>query len=171
MFKSFLIAIIASLAAGLVVGIIAQRTRLCMAGGIRDVILLNDWTLLIGSVMIFVVALIGNLITGNFNLGFRGQPVAQTNQIWNFLGMLLVGLASVLLGGCPLRQLIMAGEGSSDSAITVLGLLVGGAVAHNFKLVGNATETGPNGWGKAAVIIGIIIALLIAWTNTRKQEA
>lgn len=163
--------IIASLAAGLVVGIIAQRTRLCMAGGIRDVILLNDWTLLIGSVMIFVVALIGNLITGNFNLGFTGQPVAQTNQIWNFLGMLLVGLASVLLGGCPLRQLIMAGEGSSDSAITVLGLLVGGAVAHNFKLVGNATETGPNGWGKAAVIIGIIIALLIAWTNTRKQEA
>ena len=82
-----------------------------------------------------------------------------------------MGLASVLLGGCPLRQLIMAGEGSSDSAITVLGLLVGGAVAHNFKLVGNATETGPNGWGKAAVIIGIIIALLIAWTNTRKQEA
>ena len=44
-------------------------------------------------------------------------------------------------------------------------------MAHNFKLVGNATETGPNGWGKAAVIIGIIIALLIAWTNTRKQEA
>ena len=163
--------IIASLAAGLVVGIIAQRTRLCMAGGIRDVILLNDWTLFIGSLMIFVVALIGNLITGNFNLGFTGQPVAQTNQIWNFLGMLLVGLASVLLGGCPLRQLIMAGEGSSDSAITALGLLVGGAVAHNFKLVGNATETGPNGWGKAAVIIGIIIALLIAWTNTRKQEA
>ncbi|MGS8566363.1 YedE-related selenium metabolism membrane protein, partial [Salmonella enterica subsp. enterica serovar Newport] len=89
--------------------------------------LLNDWTLFIGSVMIFVVALIGNLITGNFNLGFTGQPVAQTNHIWNFLGMLLVGLASVLLGGCPLRQLIMAGEGSSDSAITVLGLLVGGA--------------------------------------------
>ena len=163
--------LIASLAAGLIVGIIAQRSRLCMAGGIRDVYLLGDWTLLFGSIMIFVVALIGNLITGSFNLGFAGQPVAQTNQVWNFLGMLLVGLASVLLGGCPLRQLIMAGEGNSDSAITVLGLFVGGAFAHNFKLVGNATETGPNGWGKAAVILGIVVALLVAFINTKNKEA
>ena len=120
--------------------------------------------------MIFVVALIGNLITGSFKLGFTGQPVAQTNHIWNFLGMLLVGLCSVLLGGCPLRQLIMAGEGSTDSAITVLGLFVGAAFAHNFKLVGNATETGPNVWGKSAVIIGIVIALLIAFFNSKIKE-
>ncbi|MGN1163530.1 MAG: YedE family putative selenium transporter [Candidatus Ornithospirochaeta sp.] len=163
--------IIASLLAGLVVGAIAQRSRLCMAGGIRDVYLLGDWTLLTGSIMIFVVALIGNLITGSFKLGFAGQPVAQTNVVWNFLGMLLVGLASVLLGGCPLRQLVMAGEGNSDSAVTVLGLFVGGAFAHNFKLVGNATENGPNGWGKAAVILGIAVALLIAFINTNRKEA
>lgn len=162
--------ILLSLLIGVLVGAIAQRTRLCMAGGIRDVHLLKDWTLLLGSVMIFVVALIGNLITGSFKLGFTGQPVAQTNQVWNFLGMLLVGLASVLLGGCPLRQLIMAGEGNTDSAITVLGLFVGAAFAHNFKLVGNATETGPNIWGKSAVILGIVIALLIAFFNSKIKE-
>lgn len=162
--------IIMSLAAGLIVGVLAQRTRLCMAGGIRDVFLLNDWTLLIGSASIFVATLVGNLITGNFHLGFSGQPVSQTNWLWNFLGMLLVGLASVLLGGCPLRQLIMAGEGSSDSAITVLGLLVGAAFVHNFSLAGNATENGPNGYGKAAVIIGIVIALAIAYFNSRNGE-
>lgn len=162
--------IIMSLAAGLIVGVLAQRTRLCMAGGIRDVFLLNDWTLLIGSASIFVATLVGNLITGNFHLGFSGQPVSQTNWLWNFLGMFLVGLASVLLGGCPLRQLIMAGEGSSDSAITVLGLLVGAAFVHNFSLAGNATENGPNGYGKAAVIIGIVIALAIAYFNSRNGE-
>ena len=84
--------------------------------------------------------------------------------------MLLVGLESVLLGGCPLRQLIMAGEGNTDSAITVLGLFVGAAFAHNFKLVGNATENGPNVWGKSAVIIGIVIALLIAFFNSKIKE-
>ena len=162
--------IMMSLAAGLIVGVLAQRTRLCMAGGIRDVFLLNDWTLLIGSLLIFIAAFIGNLITGNFHLGFANQPVSQTNWLWNFLGMLLVGLSSVLLGGCPLRQLVMAGEGSSDSAITVLGLLVGAAFVHNFSLAGNATENGPNGYGKAAVIIGIVIALAIAYFNSRNGE-
>ncbi len=159
-----------SLVAGLCVGAAAQRTRLCMAGGIRDVFLLSDPTLLCGSIAIFVAALVGNLITGNFNLGFTGQPVAQTNQVWNFLGMLLVGLASVLLGGCPLRQLVMAGEGSSDSAVTVLGLLVGAAFVHNFSLAGNATENGPNTYGKIAVVAGIVIALLIAFVNSRRKE-
>ena len=159
-----------SLAAGLLVGAAAQRTRLCMAGSIRDVILLRDPTLLTGSVAIFVAALVGNLITGNFNLGFTGQPVAQTNQVWNFLGMFLVGLASVLLGGCPLRQLVMAGEGSSDSAVTVLGLLTGAAFVHNFSLAGNATDNGPNIYGKIAVIAGIVVVLVIAFVNSRRKE-
>ena len=159
-----------SLAAGLLVGAAAQRTRLCMAGSIRDVILLRDPTLLTGSVAIFVAALVGNLITGNFNLGFTGQPVAQTNQVWNFFGMFLVGLASVLLGGCPLRQLVMAGEGSSDSAVTVLGLLTGAAFVHNFSLAGNATDNGPNTYGKIAVIAGIVVALAIAFVNSRRKE-
>ena len=159
-----------SLLAGLLVGAAAQRTRLCMAGGIRDVFLLKDPTLLTGSIAIFVAALVGNLITGNFNLGFTGQPVAQTNQVWNFLGMFLVGLASVLLGGCPLRQLVMAGEGSSDSAVTVLGLLVGAAFVHNFSLAGNATDNGPNTYGKIALIVGIVVALAIAFVNSRRKE-
>ena len=162
--------IIMSLAAGLIVGAMAQRTRLCMAGGIRDLFLVKDSTLFFGSLLIFVAALIGNLITGNFNLSFTGQPVAQTNWVWNFLGMLLVGLASVLLGGCPLRQLVMAGEGSSDSAITVLGLVVGAAFVHNFSLAGNATDNGPNTYGKIAVIVGILVALVIALVNSKKKE-
>ena len=58
----------------------------------------------------------------------------------------------------------------TDSAITVLGLFVGAAFAHNFKLVGNATETGPNIWGKSAVILGIVIALLIAFFNSEIKE-
>ncbi|MBQ4638188.1 MAG: YedE-related selenium metabolism membrane protein, partial [Clostridia bacterium] len=37
-----------ALAAGLAVGAVAQRTRLCMVGGIRDVVLFKDWTLLCG---------------------------------------------------------------------------------------------------------------------------
>jgi len=162
--------LIASLAAGLIVGALAQRTRLCMAGGIRDVILFRDSTLLFGYIGVFAGALILNLVTGKFHLGFAGQPIAHTEHVWNFLGMALVGLCSVLLGGCPLRQLVLAGEGSSDSAVTVLGLLMGAAFSHNFKLASSGEGTTPN--GRIAVILGLVIALAIAclFTFNKKRE-
>lgn len=169
--------IIASLAAGLIVGIMAQRTRMCMVGGIRDVILVKDWTLLGGFIAIFASALVMNIATGKFNLGFAGQPVAHSQHIWNFLGMLVVGLGSALLGGCPLRQLVLAGEGNTDSAVAVLGLIAGAAFAHNFSLASSAYSAtsvgGPSIYGKVAVIGSIAILLAIASINTfiKKREA
>lgn len=161
--------IAAALIAGLVVGALAQRSRLCMAGGIRDAILLKDFHLLIGFVSIFVAVLVGNLILNKFNLGFAGQPVAHTDFLWNFLGMVLVGFASVLLGGCPLRQLILAGSGNSDSAVAVLGMVVGAAFCHNFGLA--SSGDGPTLNGKIAVVIGIVVVSVVAAMNTKKVEA
>ena len=132
--------ILLSLAAGLIVGALAQWTRLCMVGGIRDLVLFREWKLLMGFLAILVSALICNLVltavkAGTFfTLGLEGQPVAHTDGLWNFLGMLLTGFGCVLLGGCPLRQLVLSGEGNTDSAITVLGLAIGAAFAHNFGL-------------------------------------
>ena len=169
----------AALAAGLIVGAIAQRTRLCMVGGIRDVILFKDWTLICGFIAIIVIAAIGNIATGNFHLGFtRGlneageiiaQPVAHTEHLWNFLGMTVVGLGSVLLGGCPLRQLILAGEGNTDSAVAVLGMFVGAAFCHNFKLASSGAGTTPN--GRIACILMLVVMLVIAVYNTKKSKA
>ena len=164
-------AIIISLAGGLIVGALAQYTRLCMVGGFRDMILFREPKLLIGFCMIFVAALIGNLVLGKFNLGFTEQPVAHNDALWNFLGMLLAGFGCCLLGGCPLRQMVMAGEGNTDSAVTYLGLLVGAAFCHNFGLA--ASGKGPTPNGKVAVIIGLIVLFIIAAVNTfsKKESA
>ena len=94
---------LAALLIAVVVGALAQRARLCMVGGIRDAMLFKDFKLLYGFVAIFVVVLAGSLITGSFKLGFELQPIAHSSQLWNLLGMVLVGWGSVLLGGCPLR--------------------------------------------------------------------
>ena len=158
-----------SLLAGLIVGGLAQRTRLCMVGGIRDAVLFREFKLLLGFVAIFVSALIANLLftaatSGTyFTLGFEGQAVAHMDGLWNALGMLLVGFACVLLGGCPLRQLVLAGEGNTDSALTVVGLLLGAAFAHNFGLASSAA--GPTDNGKIAVIVGIIVVVIIGEFN------
>ena len=84
---------------------------------------------------LFVVMLIFNLATGRFVLGFNTPGIiAHSNHLWNILGMYAVGFAAVLAGGCPLRQLILAGQGSSDSAVTVLGMFFAAALCHNFGL-------------------------------------
>lgn len=153
-------AILISLIAGLIVGALAQRSRFCMVGGIRDFVLFRESTLLIGFVSILVFAVIMNVVFGYFHLGFSEQPIAHTDGIWNLLGMVLVGFGCTLLGGCPLRQIVLSGEGNTDSAVTVIGLLVGAACCHNFKLASSAE--GPTLNGQIAVIIGLIVLVIIA---------
>lgn len=151
--------ILVSLAAGLAVGAAAQRTRLCMAGGIRDVVLFRDGTLLSGFLAIFAAALTGNLVLGNFHPAFAAQPIAHTDGLWNFLGMAAVGLGSTLLGGCPLRQLILAGEGDSDAACAVLGMLVGAAFCHNFGLASSGTGATPAGAAACVAVLAVMAGI------------
>jgi YedE family putative selenium metabolism protein len=161
-----------SLIAGLLVGFISQRGRLCLMGGTRDMMLIGSSHLLKGFIAIFVVALAGNLIATYgfgkelFKVGFEGQPVAHDWHVWNFLGMSLVGLGSVLVGGCPLRQLVLAGRGNSDSAITVTGMIVGAGVAHNFAAA--ASPAGVGTWGIVAVFVGLATCVIIGFMNLER---
>ena len=132
--------IIISLIGGLIFGAFAQKSRMCFAGSIRDVILMKNFDLLTVIVGLFVVMLIYNIATGNFVLGFDTPGIiAHSEHLWNILGMYAVGFAAVLAGGCPLRQLVLAGQGSSDSAVTVLGLFFGAALCHNLGLASSGT--------------------------------
>jgi hypothetical protein len=160
-----------SLLTGLSVGFIAQRTRMCFVGGWRDLILIRDTHLFSGIAAFFVAALVCNYALGNFSSGlyhwgFEGQYIAHTHQVWNFWGMTLVGLTATLLGGCPLRQTILSGEGDVDTAMTILGFLTGAAFAHNFLLA-----SGPEGvgeFGPVAVILGLVFSLAIGFLMREK---
>ena len=120
----------------------------------------------------------GNLILGNYNLSAVSQPIAHSQYLWSFLGMALAGWGSILLGGCPLRQLILAGEGSGDAAVSVLGMVAGAAAAHNFGLAGNADSVvdgtyqvgGTSTAGMAAVALGFAVLLAVTLTHLPKKE-
>ena len=159
--------VLISLGAGLVIGVLVQRTRLCMVGGIRDAILFKDTYLILGFISIIAFASLGNLYFGFYKLGFASQSIAHTDGLWNFLGMALAGWGSVLLGGCPLRQLILAAEGNVDSVLTILGMSAGAAFAHNFSLAASAQGPSPN--GKIAVLIGFALLLIIAFFNLKED--
>lgn len=156
-----------SLVIGLGVGFLAQRSRFCTMGAIRDVVLFGQTHLLGGFVSLVVFAFLTNLIFGQFKLGFTGQPVAHTLHVWNFAGMALAGLAFALAGGCPGRQLFLSGEGDGDAAVFVMGMIVGAGFAHNFGLASSPKGVGPH--GIAAVIIGLAVCLFIGFTMRRKS--
>ncbi len=159
----------AALLAGLVVGGLAQRSRICTAGAIRDMFLIGDNHLLNGVIMIFLLALAGNLILGQFNLGFADQPVAHNEFIWNFLGMVIVGITAVMLGGCPLRQTILASEGDMDAGLVIFGLIVGAAFSHNFELAASPDGVGFN--GRLATVAILAIIMIIGAVNIRWNKS
>jgi YedE family putative selenium metabolism protein len=159
----------ASLVAGLAIGAAGFVSRLCFVAGIRDSLLFKNFAMLSAFISLIIVSIIGNLIIGNFHLGFVGQPIAHSDGLWNFLSMMLVGLGSVMLGGCPFRQLVLAGSGNSDSVVAVFGMIAGAAFAHNLKMASSAA--GVTGNGKIGFAIVFVIILFIAVYNTFVKKA
>ncbi|MEF2144689.1 MAG: YedE family putative selenium transporter [Desulfovibrionaceae bacterium] len=155
-----------SLGVGLLVGGLAQRSRFCTMGAFRDLILFRQTHLLLGVLALLGAALVMNMALGQFHAGFEAQPVAHTDGLWNFLGMVLAGLCFALAGGCPGRQLFLAGEGDGDAAVFVFGMIVGAAFAHNFGLASSPKGLGPH--GMAAVFVGLAVCLFIGITMRKK---
>lgn len=161
--------VVLSLIGGIAFGMLAQRSRLCFAGGLRDLALVRDgWGLVVIGIL-FAGVLIFNVVNGSFHVSFTDQPIAHTEALWNILGMYVVGFGVTLLGGCPLRQLVLAGSGSGDSAVTFVGLLVGAAFAHNFGLASSANGTTEA--GQIATIVCIVLLFIIAAVNLRRSRA
>jgi YedE family putative selenium metabolism protein len=158
--------LLVSLGVGLFIGFLAQRSRFCTMGAIRDFVLFRQMHLLSGFIALIAAAFVVNLIVGQFHPGFAGQPVAHTMQVWNFAGMLLSGLAFCLAGGCPGRQLFLAGEGDGDAAIFVLGMIFGAGISHNFGLASSPAGVGQ--YGIQAVVIGLLVCLFIGFTMRKR---
>lgn len=171
--------LVISLLAAMVVGFLAQRSRFCTTGAIRNVILMRETRLIRGVLTLVLAAMVTNLILGQFNVGLAGQPIAHSNHLWNFLGMVLAGLAFALGGGCPGRQLILSGEGDGDATVFVFGMIVGAAFAHNFALAATPDKVvdgvvqvgGVTTSGMIAVVLGLAVCVVIGLTMREKVPA
>jgi hypothetical protein len=112
----------------------------------------------------FLAFLIGafgtNVLMGRFTFGLYGQPGSHLEYLWSFLGMLLVGWLSVLIGGCPFRQLIKAGEGDADAGLAVVGMFLGGGLVQSWGLAG--TAAGVSLPGKVSVLAGLVFVLVLS---------
>jgi len=150
-----------SLVAGLAIGVVAQRSRFCSIGGIRDAILVKRYDLLFGVIGLLVGSTVVNLLLGQYNLGFTGQPVAHNDALGSFAAMTIATFAAMLLGGCPFRQVIMGSEGDADSTMAVAGMLVGAGFMHWATLASSAKGLAPNAWPAMGVMAVVLVAVAL----------
>jgi len=137
---------IVTLLFGLLIGWLAQRSGFCSIGGFRDFFMWKHTRLLYGYVALIVGAFIGYLVFWlitpsafeNFFwvlhkglMPVPGAPASLTATAYIVLaiiGGIAVGLIGVLLGGCPLRQVVMTSEGNIKSLVFVVGMCIGAVV-------------------------------------------
>lgn len=125
-----MIASIATLVLGIVIGYLGQRSKFCTISGIRDFIMLKDSYRLKGLIGLIAGGavgytffyFIGGEIT-NFPLGFDfTSPGILIAGIISSLGM---GFFSVFAEGCPFRQHVMAAEGRQSALLYLAGFYLG----------------------------------------------
>lgn len=160
--------VLISLGLGIAAGVLFQRSRLCLVGGLRDIFLFRDYFLIKGFVGILIGCFLANLALGQFQPALVG-PVAHSNFLGNFLGMGLLGFAAVLLGGCPLRQLILTLEANLDSFMAVLGMLAGAGLAHRLGLAASPNGVPEAGW--VALALGYALAFGVAWVFSPSRQS
>lgn len=125
-------AAIATLVAGMVLGYLGQRSRMCFVGGIRDFILVRDRYLLGGLIAFGVTAWLAfPLMTaiGAPGVGPFGAPDVVT-VILTACGGFGVGYVSTLANGCPFRQHVLAAQGVVSSGTYLAGFLAGAVIFH-----------------------------------------
>lgn len=139
---------------GFIIGWLGQRSGFCSIGGIRDFILFRQTRLLKGYLGLIISAFVFYLLfsfliptafpkffwliqDGNLLNAIPGAPagisVAAT-IICMIVGGIFVGIIGTLLGGCPLRQLVMTSEGNVKSGFFVIGMLIGAVIFSAFVL-------------------------------------
>jgi len=110
---------IASLAVGLIVGYLGQRSRMCTIGGLRDYVLVRDTELLKGVAALLVtswvvfgaIRVIEPGDAGNGLIAAGTTPSGLGACVAILVGALVLGFVATLSGACPLRQHVLAGQG------------------------------------------------------------
>ncbi|MFA4875838.1 MAG: YeeE/YedE thiosulfate transporter family protein [Methanoregula sp.] len=131
---------------GIIIGWLGQRSGFCSIGGFRDFFLFKHTRLLYGYIALIIGAFVGYLvfwlITPSafehffwlMTSGFTPVPGAPAGltvvgyTVLAIVGGIAVGIIGVLLGGCPLRQVVMTSEGNIKSLCFVIGMCVGSVV-------------------------------------------
>jgi YedE family putative selenium metabolism protein len=161
-----------ALGVALIAGALLSWTGFCAVTAARQVFI-GPRKMLVGAALLIAGYAVVAAVTGRFQPRFENQPISHEDHLWSILALSLVGLTGVMAGGCPVRQLVIAGEGNGDALVTAGGIMIGCSLAHALKLV--STTAGATERGRIAVLFGLGIclayAVAVTWWNRRRALA
>ena len=119
------------LSIGLLLGIIIQRSKFCMAAAVSNLVLMRDYRQLHAYIAALAIAVAGTQLlelTGLVTLNETGYLATQINWLGAILGGVTFGVGTVLAGGCVGRTLIRVGEGNIGSFIVLIAIGITAAI-------------------------------------------
>jgi YedE family putative selenium metabolism protein len=162
----------AALGIALVSGVLLSATGFCAVSAARQVFAGPRGMLLGAAALVLGFALVAAI---NGKLAFTWTaPLSHPDVLWSALALVLLGLTGALAGGCPVRQVVMTGEGNGDAFVTVVGIALGGALAHAWgtvSIAASATATGgATANGRTVVVVGLVVAGLYGLLVARARD-
>lgn len=114
---------ISGLVVGLLFAFFMKRSRLCFAGGLRDIFLKKK---LMGLKILFIIfSLQGAIYFSLVRVGLVSAPKATSfSLLATFLGAFLFGFGAILSNGCTVSMLIKAGDGRLNGFVGLLSFLL-----------------------------------------------
>ncbi len=121
---------LATLAIGVLIGYMGQRSRFCIVSGIRDLFISRNVQRFLGLVGLIIGAVFGFIIFGFFGGTITDFPTpiqldSAGYLLVSIVGGISIGFFSVLAEGCPFRQHVMAAEGRESAMFYLLGFYIG----------------------------------------------
>lgn len=114
--------LISGLVTGILFGFVLQRGRFCMNSAFRDVIFIQDVTLIRAYLIALLISIVGaNLMEDLGLFGDIGLRRQSFNIIANIVGGYLFGVGMVLVGGCGSGVIYRIGEGYVSAIVGTLG--------------------------------------------------
>lgn len=114
--------LLSALLVGVAFGFILQRGRYCMNSAFRDIIFVNDYTLLRAYLLAILIAIVGSNFFEDLGLmgeyGLRRQAFSPVAAI---IGGYIFGLGIVMAGGCGSGILYRIGEGLLGAFVATIG--------------------------------------------------
>ncbi len=138
---------VVTLMLGLLIGYLAQRSGYCSIGGFRDFYLFRHTRLLSGYITLILASFVGYLFfwfitpaamdgffwanTNGLFTAIPGAPGGLSPAAYFLFAIIpgfFIGLICVYLGGCPIRQTVMASEGNYKAAWFFVGMAIGSII-------------------------------------------
>ncbi|HEY3368937.1 MAG TPA: YeeE/YedE thiosulfate transporter family protein [Symbiobacteriaceae bacterium] len=159
--------------AGVALGFVFQRSRLCFVSAVRDLILFRALGMTRAILLLMTVVSLG----GAGALAVRawmGWPAAvyDAPSSWpGLLGGAVFGFGMVLAGSCGAGSLWRLGEGQQSQLYIIAGLFLGTWLYTPVQQF--ATDTGinlpVNRWTQAALMAALL--LIVVWLDRRRSDA